>query len=70
MQFNVHALDGKQQVVALTLEAASEAIAREMAANRGLSVFSVEQRGAKRLSVRMTRKSAFKPGLFSIDYAA
>jgi len=67
MQYNVHALDGKQQVVALTLEAASEAIAREMAANRGLSVFSVEQRGAKRLSVRMTRKSAFKPVLFSIE---
>jgi general secretion pathway protein F len=67
MQFDVHALDGKQQVVALTLEAASEAIAREMAANRGLSVFSVEQRGGKRLSVRMTRKSAFKPILFSIE---
>ena len=67
MQFNVHALDGKQQVVALTLEAASEAIAREMAANRGLSVFSVEQNGGRRLALRLRRAAAFKPVLFSIE---
>jgi len=67
MQFNVHALDGKQQVVALTLEAASEAIAREMAANRGLSVFSVEQNGGRRLAIRLRRAAAFKPVLFSIE---
>src|SRR5437868_14033035 len=67
MHFNVHALDGKQQVVALTLEAASEAIARETAANRGLSVFSIEQKGGKRLALRVARKGAFKPVLFSIE---
>ena len=42
MQFNVHALDAQQQVVALSLEAASEAAARDMAASRGLAVFSIE----------------------------
>jgi hypothetical protein len=67
MHFDVHALDGQQQVVALTLEAASAAIAREMAANRGLSVFSVEQKGGKRLALRIARKGAFKPVLFSIE---
>src|SRR3954468_16186038 len=67
MHFNVHALDAKQQVVALTLEAASAAIAREMAANRGLCVFNVEQKGGKRLALRVARKGAFKPVLFSIE---
>ena len=67
MQFNVHALDGKQQVVALALDAASEAIAREMAASRGLSVFSVEHTGGRRLALRVARKAAFKPVLFSIE---
>jgi general secretion pathway protein F len=66
MQFNVHALDSRQQVVALALEAGSEAMAREMAANRGLSVFSVEQKG-KRLEMRLARKGAFRPVLFSIE---
>ena len=42
MQFNVHALDAQQQVIALSLEAASEADARGMAEGRGLTVFSIE----------------------------
>ena len=46
MRFNVHALDAAQQVVALSLEAPNAAAARERAAERGLSVFSVE--GGKR----------------------
>jgi general secretion pathway protein F len=66
MQFNVHAVDSRQQVVALALEAASEAMAREMAASRGLSVFNVEQK-SKRLAVRLARKGAFRPVLFSIE---
>ena len=42
MQFNVHALDAQQQVIALSLEAGSEADARGMAEGRGLTVFSIE----------------------------
>src|SRR6266850_2519858 len=42
MQFNVHALDAQQQVIALSLEAATETAARDMAGSRGLTVFSVE----------------------------
>jgi len=67
MQFNVHALDGKQQVVALTLDAASEAIAREMAANRGLSVFSVASTKRALALPRLRGAGAFRPVLFSIE---
>ena len=66
MHFQVHALDNRQQVVALSLEAASESIARDMAAQRGLSVFSVSQKSG-RPSIRLNRKGAFKPVLFSIE---
>ena len=66
MHYQVHALDNRQQVVALSLEAASESIARDMAAQRGLSVFSVSQKGA-RPAIRLNRKGAFKPVLFSIE---
>ena len=67
MQYQVHALDSRQQVVALSLEAASESIARDMAAQRGLSVFSVAtSRGGVALP-RFNRKGAFKPVLFSIE---
>ena len=67
MHFNVHALDGKQQVVALMLDAASEAIAREMAANRGLSVFSVASTKKVLALPRLRRAGAFRPVLFSIE---
>ena len=67
MQFNVHALDARQQVVALSLEAASEAMAREMAANRGLSVFSVQSKRTPWALPRLSRAGAFKPVLFSIE---
>src|SRR5688500_6587621 len=67
MQYQVHALDSRQQVVALSLEAASESIARDMAAQRGLSVFSVAtSRGGVALP-RFNRKGACKPVLFSIE---
>src|SRR5260221_561028 len=46
MQFNVHALDTQQQVIALSLEAASEADARGVAESRGLAVFSIEGKRA------------------------
>ncbi len=63
MRFAVHALDARQQVVALSLEAASEDIAREMAAQRGLSVFSMKT--SSRFS--LGRPSAFRTALFSIE---
>jgi len=64
MRFNVHALDAQQQVVALSLDAASETLARDMAEQRGLAVFSIE---GKRTLPRLRRVGAFKPALFSIE---
>ena len=67
MRFNVHALDAQQQVVALSLEAASETLARDMAQSRGLAVFSIEAR-RKPLALPVLRGAgAFKPALFSIE---
>jgi general secretion pathway protein F len=63
MRFAVHALDARQQVVALSLEAASETIARDMAAQRGLSVFSIDTR--RQFSLR--KPAAFRTALFSIE---
>src|SRR2546430_3161576 len=64
MQFNVHALDAKQQVVALSLEAASETAARDVAQSRGLTVFSIQ---GKRSLPRLRRAGAFKTALFSVE---
>jgi len=63
MRFSVHALDARQQVVALSLEAASASIARDMAAQRGLAVFSVE--GKTRIPA--VRRQGFRTALFSIE---
>src|SRR5690242_10670615 len=66
MQFHVHALDARQQVVALSLDAASEAAAREMARSRGLEIFSIS--GKKSLpTLTLRRSSAFKTTLFSVE---
>ncbi len=66
MQFRVHALDARQQVVALSLDAASEAAAREVARSRGLEVFSVS--GKKSLpTFALRRGPAFKTTLFSVE---
>src|SRR5436190_17935234 len=69
MQFNVHALDTQQQVIALSLEAASEADARGVAESRGLAVFSIEGKRALPAfrSVVRRRTAAFKTALFSIE---
>src|SRR5438477_9721462 len=68
MQFNVHALDTQQQVIALSLEAASEADARGMAESRGLAVFSIEGKRAMPAFGSMVRRAgAFKTSLFSIE---
>ena len=65
MQFNVHAVDARQQVVALQLEAPSEALAREQARSRGLAVFALQAKGFPRL--RFARASAFSSALFSVE---
>ncbi|MBV9190287.1 MAG: type II secretion system F family protein [Betaproteobacteria bacterium] len=64
MQFNVHAIDAQQQVIALRLEAAGEADARGQAEQRGLTVFSIESR---RSMPRLHRAGGFKTSLFSIE---
>ena len=58
-------MDARQQVVALDLEAASEALAAEQVRSRGLNVVSLERKG-----VRLTlpkRKAKFPATLFSIE---
>src|SRR5258708_10180354 len=67
MQFNVHALDAQQQVIALSLEAGSEADARGMAEGRGLTVFSIEGKRQALGMPRVRRGAAFKTSLFSIE---
>ena len=65
MQFNVHALDTQQQVIALSLEAASEADARGIAESRGLAVFAIQgKRGLPRVR---RRTAAFNTSLFSME---
>ncbi|MBV8033354.1 MAG: type II secretion system F family protein [Betaproteobacteria bacterium] len=69
MQFHVHALDGRQQVVSLTLEAVSEAAALELARVRGLKVFAVRGKTPSlRLAVRKNAK--FPTTLFSVELAS
>ena len=62
MRFEVHAVDARQQVVALTLEAASEAAARELARSRGLDIFSLSRRD---FSLPFPRGRGFPVLLFS-----
>src|SRR5262245_57680517 len=63
MRFQVQALDARQQVVSLTLDAASEAAAREKAGQRGLTVFFVKSRG-------LTGAARFSVALFSTELMA
>ena len=65
MQFNVLAVDSRQQVVALNLEAASEALAADQARAKGLTVVSVSCPGF-RLALPK-RKARFPATLFSIE---
>ncbi|MGQ0651776.1 MAG: type II secretion system F family protein [Betaproteobacteria bacterium] len=64
MQFTVLALDGKQQVVSLTLDAANPVAARESVRQQGLEVFSIEQKGK---SLRIKRRAHFPTMLFSME---
>jgi len=67
MIFNVHALDSSRQVVAVRLEAASADAARETAKNRGLAVFSIEERGRVAALPRLRAKSGFRTALFTLE---
>ena len=64
MQFSIHALDAQRQIVALQLEAASEAAARSSARGRGLDVFSI---APARAGLRVRRAGAFPTMLFSAE---
>jgi general secretion pathway protein F len=64
MRFQLQALDARQQVVSLTLDAASEAAAREEARLQGLSVFFVKSKGAR------PRAARFSTPLFSAELMA
>jgi general secretion pathway protein F len=71
VQFEIHAVDRQQQVVALALEAPSEAAARETARHRGLQVFSVKHLEARTvLRVLLKRRAGFPTMLFSIELMA
>lgn len=63
MRFDIHALDARQQVVALSLEAANEAAAREAARGRGLETFSIHAGSP----VLAWRKPRFPALLFSME---
>jgi general secretion pathway protein F len=65
MQFSVLAIDARQQVVALKLEAASEALAADQARLRGLTLVSIEQAGLRVPTFKRQKK--FPATLFSME---
>src|SRR5437868_5888325 len=67
MHYNVHALDAQQQVIALSLEAGSEADARGMAESRGLTVFSIEGKRTLALPRLHRAGGGCKTSLFSVE---
>ena len=68
MQFEIHAVDRRQQVVAFALEAATQAAALDTASRRGLTVFSVKPLEARRWSVQLfRRRPRFPTLLFSME---
>ena len=64
MRFDVIAVDARQQIVALELEAANAGRAAEEVRSQGLSLISLESRGV-RLSI--TRRKRFPATLFSME---
>jgi len=71
MQYTIHAVDARQQVVALTLEAVSEAAATEAARLKGLTVFSVKASGRMLgASLRARGAKRFPTLLFSIELSS
>jgi len=66
MRFSLKAIDARQQLVSLTLEAASEAAAREDARQKGLQVFHVSCTAL----FRPRRVARFSAALFSVELMA
>jgi general secretion pathway protein F len=65
MRYNVLATDSRQGIVALNLEAASEALAADQARAKGLSVVSIESAGYRLALPR--RQPRFQTTLFSME---
>jgi general secretion pathway protein F len=64
MRFDVLAIDARQQVVALNLEAANAALAAEEVRQQGLSLISLESRGVR---LTLARRKRFPATLFSME---
>ncbi|HYE88178.1 MAG TPA: type II secretion system F family protein, partial [Vicinamibacterales bacterium] len=65
MRFNVLAIDSREQVIALTLEAASEALAADQVRARSLTPLEIKASGM-RLSLPK-RKGKFPTALFTVE---
>src|ERR1043166_2291690 len=63
MRFDVLAIDARQQVVALNLDAANAALAAEEVRKQGLSLISLESRGVRSLA----RRKRCPATLFSME---
>ncbi|MGH8740140.1 MAG: type II secretion system F family protein [Burkholderiales bacterium] len=63
MNFNILAVDARQQVISLTLTAANAALAAEHARKSGLTLISVEAKGFR----LARRKARFPSALFSVE---
>jgi general secretion pathway protein F len=64
MKFDVLAIDARQQVVALDLDAANAALAAEQVRKQGLSLISLEARGVR---LSLARRKRFPATLFSME---
>jgi general secretion pathway protein F len=68
MQFDVLAVDARQQVVSLSFEAANAALAAEEVRRQGLSILSLQSRGLRLPLAR--RRKRFPTTLFSMELMA
>ncbi|HEY7239084.1 MAG TPA: type II secretion system F family protein [Burkholderiales bacterium] len=64
MRFDVIAVDARQQIVALELEAANAGLAAEEVRSQGLSLISLESRGVR---LPFARRKRFPATLFSME---
>ena len=64
MRFDVIAVDARQQIVALELEAANAGLAAEEVRSQGLSLISLESRGVR---LSFARRKRFPATLFSME---
>ena len=69
MHFNVLAVDARQQVVSLNLEAASATLAADELRQRGLTLLSAAVEGARAFPA-LKRKAKFDTTLFSVELAS